>query len=106
MQNTLNEIWQFMGALYGGLLIGVVYQMFHLFRSPFPNKWVNAALDVLFYAVAGVMTAATLLIVNGGVLRVFVLIAIAAGVWLYLSFAGSLMETLYKICKKLLVKRK
>ncbi|MBQ9832520.1 MAG: spore cortex biosynthesis protein YabQ [Clostridia bacterium] len=106
MKNTLNEIWQFLGALYGGFIIGILYRIFSLMRLPFPNKWVNAALDILFYALAGAAAAFTLLTVNGGEIRLFILMSMGLGIWIFISCSRNLIKYLFEICKKLLVKQK
>ncbi len=106
MKNTLNELWQFLGGIYGGFAIGVVYRIFTLIRMFLKNKWINAVIDVVFYAIAGTIAAFTLLMINGGELRLFILLAIAFGAFLFIWASQSIVKTIFKICKKLLVKTK
>lgn len=97
MYNTLAELPKFLGALYGGLLIGILYDAFRLLRLPFLKIRLAAGLfDALFYAAAGVIVALTLLLVNGGAPRVYLFLALALGAFLYLRFVSRLFTALGK----------
>lgn len=104
MPNTLSEWPQFWGALYGGLVIGIVYDLFSLLRLPFGNKWCIAVIDALFYVVAGVLSALTMIFVNGGSPRIFIIAGLILGAYLYLHFVGRMLKFLTKKCKNALVK--
>lgn len=103
--NTLNELWQFLGGLYGGILIGIIYRVFTFLRLLFKNKWVTAVFDVLFYLIASSVLALTLLIINGGELRLFILFAVFLSAGLVIWASRSFVKILLKICKKPLVKK-
>lgn len=83
MSNTLNELPIFLGAIYGGLLIGVAYDLFRLVRLPFRNRWIIGFIDAAFYAVAGAMAALTLLVINGGSIRLYAIAGLLLGVFSY-----------------------
>lgn len=104
--NTLAELPKFLGALYGGLVTGVLYDVFRLFRLPFRKlKAVNAAVDALFYAAAGVVAAITLLYVNDGAPRVYLLLGLALGAFLYLRFVSRLFTALFRAVGALFKKK-
>ncbi|HWS29364.1 MAG TPA: spore cortex biosynthesis protein YabQ [Clostridia bacterium] len=95
MYNTLNELPKFWGALYGGLVIGILYDVFRLLRLPFhKHRLVTGFIDALFYAVAGVIAALTLLYVNGGAPRVYLFAGLALGAFVYIRFVGRLFNSL------------
>ncbi|MCE5235797.1 MAG: spore cortex biosynthesis protein YabQ [Clostridiaceae bacterium] len=95
--NTLAELPKFLGALYGGLVIGVLYDVFRLFRLPFrKRRVVTGVVDALFYAAAGVVAAVTLLYVNDGAPRVYLLGGLALGAFLYVSFVSRLFTALFR----------
>lgn len=105
MKNTLNELWQLLGGIYGGFLMGAVYRVFTLVRIFFKNKWANAVIDVIFYIIAGTIAAFTLLIINGGELRLFILLAMVMSALLFIWASRGIIKTILKIYKKLLVKK-
>ncbi len=97
MYNTLSELPKFLGALYGGLVIGLLYDVFRLFRLPFSKlRIVVGILDALFYAVAGVVAALTLLYVNNGAPRVYLLLGLALGAFLYVKTVSRLFTAIIK----------
>lgn len=100
MYNTLLELPKFLGTLYGGLLIGILYDLFRLLRLPFSGRFMTGLLDALFYAAAGVVAAAVLLYVNGGAPRVYLFIGLALGAFLYLRFVSRLFGALVRAIGK------
>ncbi len=95
MYNTLNELPKFLGALYGGLVIGIVYDLFRLLWLPFrKHRLITGFIDALFYAVAGVIAALTLLYVNSGAPRVYLFAGLALGAFVYVRFVGRLFNSI------------
>ena len=68
MRDTLGQAFEFAGAVYTGLIIGLIYDGFRLLRMPFPNKPVTIILDSAFYIVAGAVFGYSLFVLNGGTL--------------------------------------
>ena len=60
MQNTLNQIPVFLCCLWCGLAAGIIYDLFRLVRIR-GNRFVTAAADTLFGAIAIGITAGALL---------------------------------------------
>ena len=83
MLNTLNELPVFFGAFYGGLLIGILYDVFRLLRLPFRSRLLNGIFDALFYAGAGALAALCALALNGGIPRFFVVFGLFLGAFLW-----------------------
>jgi len=87
MTATLTQGTEFLAAVYGGMLTGILYDGFRLLRLPFRNRRiVHALFDLLFYAAAGILAAITLFFLSGGAVRVFHILGIGAGVFLQQYF--------------------
>lgn len=81
MTGTVGELPIFLGAVYGGLVIGLLFTAFRLLHALFGGgRFSHALLDMLFYLLAGVTAALTLYRINGGTLRVYVLAGIGIGI--------------------------
>ena len=92
MTGTVGEIPIFLGAVYGGLVIGLAFTAFQGLHALFGGGRISdALLDVLFYLLAGVIAALTLYRINGGTLRLYALLGIAAGVFAAISSVDSLL---------------
>ena len=88
----LPEFPAFCTAIYGGLIIGAVYDLFRLLRIPFASKWVQGGIDLLYYAVAGAIAAMTMLYINGGMLRMYIFLGLGLGIYAYTRFPGRIVK--------------
>ena len=66
-----------------GTLLGLVYDVFRLFRLACGRKRGVFWQDLLFFVVAAFLTVLFLLTVNRGSLRLFILLAMAVGFFIY-----------------------
>ena len=66
-----------------GTLLGLVYDAFRLFRLACGRKRGVFWQDLLFFVVAAFLTVLFLLTVNRGSLRLFILLAMAVGFFIY-----------------------
>ncbi|MEL7609939.1 MAG: spore cortex biosynthesis protein YabQ [Bacillota bacterium] len=110
MANTLSEWPAFLGAVYAGAWIGVLYALFWLLRTALGNnKWADGALDALFYLLAGLIGAFAIIRINGGTPRAYLFLGMALGVAAVLRFvARPLKPSAQKMidwCRKKLKKR-
>ena len=78
----LTEFAGFVAAVNCGLVIGIMYDLFALLRKPFKSAVTTGIIDLLYYAVAMVIVALTLLYINCGMLRLYLFAAIALGIYL------------------------
>lgn len=92
MKSTLDQIPGVLAALYCGLVIGALYDVFGLLRIPFKNKWADGIIDGLFYVAAGVLSAFLILLTTDGRPRLYVLLSIVLGVFIYLKSIGALFR--------------
>lgn len=106
MKSTLDQIPAVLAALYGGLIIGALYDVFALMRAPFKNKWADGVLDGLFYVAAGVLSAIIMLMTTDGRVRLYVILAILFGVFLYLKSLGALFRRAAKFVKSRAAQKK
>ena len=89
---TLPEIAAFCAAVYGGLIIGAVYDVFRFLRLPFHSRWIIACIDFLYYVVAAVIVGVTFLYINGGTVRLYIFLGMGLGVYAYARFPGQLVK--------------
>ncbi len=87
MQGAAAEIRICLISLYCGTLIGFIYDILAFLRLPFnENRFVDAALDTVFYILAGIAAAAALLYADNGRIRLYSLVFIAAGALVYCRY--------------------
>ncbi len=113
MQTTLTQISVLLSTLYCGLFIGLIYEVLRLFRRVFrAGKWLTAFFDMLFWAIAALISALALFIINGGELRLYSVCGFIAGALLFIlgvspvltaflrALARPFVEIWRIICKK------
>lgn len=105
MANTLNELPVLLGAIYGGLIIGVLYDVFRVLRLPFRSKWIVGILDALYYIAAGILAALVMLTINGGRLRVYAIAGLLVGAIVYIKFVSGLLIDLVSLILRLFRKK-
>lgn len=88
------ELEIFMGAVYSGMVLGVLYDFFRLIALPFYSKWVLGVFDAVFYITAGIFTAAALLELTDGMLRLYVFFGMALGLAAYIFSVSYLLTAL------------
>lgn len=97
-------------SLYCGTLIGLMYDIFAFIRLPFirlpfnENRIIDAALDVMFYIFAGIAAAAALIYADGGRIRLYSIMLIAAGALIYCRYPMRMCGA--RIRRRLAKKRK
>ena len=86
METTAPQVYIFLITVYGGLLVGVVYDIYRLIRRIAKRgRWLTIVLDVLFIITLGVIVFAVLYIANSGELRLFIFLGLALGFALYMA---------------------
>lgn len=88
----LGEVASLAASLYCGIVIGALYDVFRLIRMPFGNPWITGLIDLLYYAVAACIAAVTMLYINCGTFRLYIYLAMGAGILLYRRFPGRLIK--------------
>lgn len=86
------EVAVFFEAVLLGALLGALYDVFRILRLSFPNGRVLIFLeDVLYFALAAVVSFSFVVLQNGGVLRAFLLLGELLGAVLYFFTLGVLV---------------
>lgn len=94
MRTVAGELGIFMGAVYSGMVLGVLYDFFRLITLPFYSKWVLGIFDAVFYIIAGIFTAAAFIELTDGILRLYVFFGIALGLAAYIFSVSYLITVL------------
>ena len=106
MTGTVGEVPIFLGAVYGGLVIGLTFTAFRVLHALFGGGRISdALLDALFYLLSGVIAALTLFRINGGSLRLYALLGIAAGIFAVDPLLCGIVEKLQNLHGKITKKR-
>lgn len=103
------QIYVFLATLYGGILIGFIYDLYRIFRRIFkPNKIATIIEDFVFWIVISIAAVAVLLFSNEGQIRFYMFLGFMIGAFLYnrvlSKFVINIMIFLLRIIKKMLLK--
>lgn len=79
MSNTLLQPAAFLAMLYGGAVIGMVYDILRFLRIVCKARIAQVICDGVFALLATLMTACTLLYASGGAIRPYLAAGLAAG---------------------------
>ncbi|MDL2289454.1 spore cortex biosynthesis protein YabQ [Clostridia bacterium OttesenSCG-928-F22] len=97
---TLNQAYVFAFSVYGGLIMGLLYDVFRLPRRIFhAGRTSTAILDCLFWLSACAVGIIILFLSSDGKLRVFPFIGYILGFFIYLSGISSLFWWIVKKIK-------
>jgi spore cortex biosynthesis protein YabQ len=97
MESTLNQPYIFLATVYGGIILGLIYDIYRGIRIMFNRKKaITIIFDVLFVLSALVISAGVLYIVNSGELRLYTFIGFVLGFALYMVGLSPLFTFLAK----------
>lgn len=99
--STSNQAYVFLATVYGGMILGIVYDISRAFRMIVkPGKWFVAILDLAFWAFATLLSFLMLYRVDSGELRLYTFIGLALGWGLYtLTVRDMIVKFLIKVYK-------
>ena len=108
---TLNQAYVFAFSVYGGLIIGLIYDLLRLIRRVFHTKKIlTIILDVLFWLLATSVGLLVLFLSSSGRMRFFPFLGYILGFAIYMVGVSSLfwwlVEFFQKKTKKLFQKKK
>lgn len=100
MANTLIvDVHIFLGAIYGGLIVGFVYDIYKSIRYySKPNKLFTYLGDLLFWAILALLFFYILLKINWGELRGYIIIGFLFGLFVYKKIFS---KVIYQLCLKI-----
>lgn len=94
-ENIYVQIYIFLFTLYGGLIIGILYDMIDiLLHNPDKGYKGRGKTDILFWMLAMVVVLFILFYSNDGVIRVYTLLGFAVGWLLYFWLLSKLVQRL------------
>lgn len=90
-----------------GLFIGIFFDIFRALRKTFKTiDLVTSIQDIFFVTVVGIFIVNTLILVNNGQIRFYIILAILFGITFYFLTISKLCFVIFqifmKICKKIL----
>lgn len=96
----MGEFPSLCAAVYGGLLMGALYDALRPLRLFLRGKFWNALLDALYYAMVLCLAGFTLFYINGGVPRFYLLAGMGLGAYLYARLVSRFLLALGRKLKK------
>ena len=103
MTNTVLQPIEILSAIYIGIIIGIIYDIFRLFRYIFASSIFDALFDIMFYVIALFVTAISFFYINNGIFRLYILAGLLIGVLLYIKYTSKLILNTLKFIGNLLV---
>jgi len=94
METSLTESTVFLGCVYGGLCMGLLYEFFAFIALLWKKNWFHAVLDLLFCGLCMGLAALFLLYLNGGRPRLYGILGFFLGGILFRSGPGTLFRHL------------
>lgn len=85
MENTLIiDLTIFLGAVYGGLIAGFLYDIYKTFRYfSKPNKWITYIGDFLFWVLLSFLFFYVVVRLNWGEIRGYIVLGFLLGILIY-----------------------
>lgn len=101
---VLNELYIFLKIVYGGVILGFLYDLYRLFRYYLnPKKIATAIEDIIFWIIVTFISFYILLISNYGELRGFIFLGFVIGVLLYSTlFSDLIIKTQVKLINNII----
>ena len=85
----------FFATLYGGMIIGFIYDLYRISRYFFkPKKVLTFIEDLIFWIIVAIVTLAVTIFTNWGELRGYVFLGFVLGALLYNKFLSKIVITL------------
>ena len=82
---TVNQVYLFGIYTIGGILIGIFFDLFRILRRSFKTSDIITYVeDIIFGIITGIFLIFTIFIFSNGELRLYIFIALALGLTLYL----------------------
>jgi hypothetical protein len=96
---TQSQAWVFLGMVYLGLGLGIVYDGFGLVRRSGNKGWIIGT-DLLFFLLAGASLTLALVITGQDELRIYALLGLVCGGLIYMLGLRRLITGIISVFKK------
>lgn len=106
MGNTVeSQAYIFLLTVYGGVLIGFVYDLYRIFRYfSKPKKIATLVEDLIFWIIVSIIALATLIFSNWGELRGYVFLGFICGALIYTKLLSKPVITLIVYLVRIFIK--
>ncbi|WP_427339302.1 spore cortex biosynthesis protein YabQ [Caloranaerobacter sp. DY30410] len=106
MGNTVeSQAYIFLLTMYGGVLIGFVYDLYRIFRYfSKPNKIATLVEDLIFWIIVSIIALVTLIFSNWGELRGYVFLGFICGALIYTKLLSKPVITLMVYLVRIFIK--
>lgn len=106
METTAPQSLIFIITLYGGIIVGITYDVYRSIRRAVKNKkWSIAILDTLFIITLGLVVMFVMFAANEGELRLYTFVGFILGFALYMTGLSPLISYLAKKLRTRLSKK-
>jgi len=107
METTAPQPFIFLITIYGGLIAGLIYDIYRAIRKALQaGRFVTAVLDTLFILTLGMIVTAVLYAANFGELRLYTFVGLVLGFALYMSGLSPLIAYIvHKIRKRFKIRK-
>ena len=105
MDTTIGQSYIFLATVYGGLITGIIYDVYRMLRRALKaGRVVTAIFDILFSLCTLAIVAGVLFTVNSGEIRFYTFVGFALGFFIYIigisHFLSFIFGRIYKRLKK------
>lgn len=105
--STANQAYVFLATVYGGVVIGLFFDIYRMVRRIFrPGKFITGIMDLIFWVIIALFSFFILFYINDGQVRFYSFLGIGLGWGLYIlsisQFIMWIFDLIYKWVSKLL----
>lgn len=96
MVTIASQVYVFLGCIFGGLIVGLLFDVFRLSRRFFNTRDIITYIqDIIFWILVGIIVLLTIFYSNNGQIRGYVFLGIVLGtVFYFLVFSRLIMKIL------------
>lgn len=107
MDTTFDQSYIFLATVYGGLITGIIYDVYRTLRRALrAGRFVTAIFDILFSLCALTVIAGVLFTVNSGEIRLYTFFGFTLGFFIYIIGISHFINYLFgKVCECLKKKK-
>ncbi|HOV69187.1 MAG TPA: spore cortex biosynthesis protein YabQ [Clostridia bacterium] len=99
MLDTGAQGYEFLSAVYAGIVLGLIYEACRIVRRIVNSAVVSAIMDTLFWIAAGVWVFGAFYLINGARLRMYLILGIFVGLLLHFYSTGIIINYICNIVK-------
>lgn len=105
--STANQAYVFLATVYGGLIIGLFFDIYRMIRRILkPGKFITGIMDLIFWVIIALFSFFILFYINDGQVRFYSFLGIGIGWGLYIlsisQFIMWIFDLIYKWVSKFL----